>query len=226
MLSLVSGTDSIADIFSNRNKHLKQQPLLRSEFSIDAAHELARFIYDNVQIPVTTIRPPPPPSTPPQTSPAGKKQTTTSSLNDSKSPDVNVFPDDGTTRSTSNSPTDVATSHIRTTRSGPHNDVAMHVDNTRDDVDHANDYDGDVASNLPHSDFPHTNEIIRDDSLKVAVTSIRTKWKKILLKKASYICPKATRGYNEVCAMYAAAPEASSASSPVSCVSISRDGNS
>ncbi|XP_073823069.1 beta-1,3-glucosyltransferase [Musca autumnalis] len=214
---------SIADIFSHHSKQQQQYhqpPLLHSEFSIDAAHELARFIYDNVQMPATETEDDN--EKDPQNEDVRPVNTaTTSSLNDSKSPDVTVYYRTTTTM-TSNS--DTATT--RTTATHPK--AAMRDDNTQhhhNDIDNADD-DVNGADNA--SDFRHSNEIIDDARSKVVVAAAsaqaKQKKKKIILKKAPYICPEAnweTGNNKAACAMYAK-PETSSAL-PESCIPAERD---
>ncbi|XP_013114966.2 beta-1,3-glucosyltransferase [Stomoxys calcitrans] len=226
---------SIADIFSNRNKHLKQKPLLRSEFSIDAAHELARFIYDNVQIPVTTEATATVTETPATARLTKATTSTTSSLNDGESPDVNVY-HGATANNKVRSNSDI-------TATAGHTGGHIHTRTSTTDIhsvahDNASTMNVDTIKNNnkqggSHSDFRHPNEIIDGGDSKSSSSSsatTQTKAKKIILKKASYICPEATweHGHTKkkvkACAMYATQEATASAlSSPLSCIPVKRD---
>ncbi|XP_075151353.1 beta-1,3-glucosyltransferase [Haematobia irritans] len=217
---------SIADIFSSHNKHLKQQPLLRSEFSIDAAHELARFIYDNVQISMTTEAS----ATSTTTSlPVKATSSATPSLNDSESPDVNVYDNVSASSSDTGATKGHTKDHIHT-RTSASTQHRRHKKESTIDADNTEDYDKQAGS---HSDFRHTNEIFDGGSMKQASASASSsssnlkQTKKIILKKASYICPEASREYgdtkktNIACAMYAT-QEVTASASPVSCIPAKR----
>ncbi|KAM7353445.1 beta-1,3-glucosyltransferase isoform 1-T5 [Cochliomyia hominivorax] len=168
---------SIVDIYinhNNNNKHLKQQSsiLQRSEFSIDASHELARFIYDNVQI---------------------KTEISENNKIKNKIPDINMKRKSPTTNEPSPSPS-------------PRITTSSHRDTNKNDM--TSTYTN--VSVLSHSDFrtTTTNEIIdkhKDNisniTTKTTTTSVTNnsnnknyniKRQKIILKKASYICPTAT----------------------------------
>lgn len=220
------GNDSIADIFGHHNEN-QQPPLLHSEFSIDAAHELARFIYDNVQVPeadelqAETVE---------EEDVKPVNTATTSSLNDSKSPDVTIH----YRRASSDTATTKHQLHPHTQDDTvqPKANIppAMEDDNTHPHHQYQHPrrrYDDGVDNT---SDLRHPNEIIDEAGSKVLpLRRAKKKTKKIILKKAPYICPEANwetgnpMSY-KACAMYARA-ESKSSALPESCVSIIRDGN-
>ncbi|KAI8119432.1 hypothetical protein FF38_06836 [Lucilia cuprina] len=148
---------SIADIYENHNN---KRQLQNSEFSIDAAHELSRFIYNNIKISTTFT-------------------TMKSKINKNK------------TRTTTSS----------------------------------ND------SDLPHTDFHMTPINANLDNYK---SRINIQKQKIILKKASYICPEATwetgskqnnnnKVYNdnEKCAMYG--EQTTNAALSITCLPVKRE---
>uniref|UniRef100_T1PKK8 Fringe-like glycosyltransferase domain-containing protein n=1 Tax=Musca domestica TaxID=7370 RepID=T1PKK8_MUSDO len=212
---------SIADIFGHHNEN-QLPPLLHSEFSIDAAHELARFIYDNVQVPEADelqaeeedVKP--------------VNTATTSSLNDSKSPYVTIH-----YRTASS---DTATTkhqlhpHTQDDTVQPKANIPpkMEDDNTHPHHQHQyppRRYDDGVDNT---SDLRHPNEIIDEAGSKVLpLRRGKKKTKKIILKKAPYICPEANwetgnTMSNKACAMYARA-ESESSTLPESCIPAKRD---
>ncbi|XP_065356364.1 beta-1,3-glucosyltransferase [Calliphora vicina] len=182
---------SIADIYANHNNK-KSTILHRSEFSIDAAHELARFIYDNVQLPTVTK--------------------TTIFLKNNKNTNIKntkTFVGHQEKTATTNKPT--------------HTTTPTHGDTSNAEVTTTN------VSDLSHSDFSSTTR-----------SNINSKKQKVMLKKASYICPTATwesQGMNNIksdyirtsnnnneddaCAMYA--DQTANAASSMTCAPVNRE---
>ncbi|XP_061396343.1 beta-1,3-glucosyltransferase [Musca vetustissima] len=214
---------SIADIFSHHNKQQQHQPpLLHSEFSIDAGHELARFIYDNVQ-----MSEPDPAEEESEEDEAVRpvKTATTSSLNDSKSPDVTIYYRTTTTTSRQQQQQQNELHTHSPTQPQASSQPPLTVDNT-----HPHPPNDDGVDNA--SDFRHPNEIIDDDGRSKVLPSARKQKKKtmqkIILKKTSYICPEANwetgkPKHNKACVMYANIERTAGAAMPESCIPAKRD---